>query len=148
MSANPILTRRRLLGAGALGAGGLVLSGCDRLNASPGFRAALQQTEGLHSGFQRLIGGDGALAREFTLADMSPNFRVNGNSTVEDAAYQQHAAAGFAQWALVVDGLVRRPLTLPLTALQAMPQRSQITDRKSTRLNSSHERRSRMPSSA
>ena len=122
-----ILTRRRLLGAGALGAGGLVLSGCDRLNASPGFRSLLQQTDGLHSGFQRLIGGDNALAREFALADMSPLFRVNGNSTVGDSAYRQHAASRFAQWTLAVDGLVRRPLALPLTALRAMPQRAQIT---------------------
>ena len=128
MSGQPaILTRRQLLGAGALGAGGLVLSGCDRLGASPGFRAVLQQAEGLHTGFQRLIGGDGALAREYSLADMSPVFRVNGNSEVEDSTYRQHAASGFAGWSLMVDGLVRSPLALPLLALQAMPQRAQIT---------------------
>ncbi len=126
-SQSTILTRRRLLGAGALGAGGLVLAGCDRLNASPGFRSVLQQAEGLHRGSQRLIGGDGALAREYSLADLSPVFRVNGNSKVEDSTYRQHAASGFAQWLLVVDGLVRRPLALPLSALQAMPQRAQIT---------------------
>lgn len=121
-----ILSRRRLLRVGALGAGGLVLSGCDRLNESPAFRSVLDSAEGLSLRAQRTIGGD-ALAREYTAADMSPMFRANGNREVEDAAYRRHAANGFADWALQVDGLVRRPLALPLSALQAMPQRTQIT---------------------
>ena len=75
---------------------------------------------------QRLIAGD-ALAREYAEAQMSPEFRANGNRDVADATYRQHADAGFAQWALVVDGLVRRPLALPLSALKALPQRAQIT---------------------
>ncbi len=119
-------SRRRLLGAGALGAGGLILSGCDKLNASPAFRSVLEGAEGLHMGSQRLITGD-ALAREFTEAEMSPVFRANGSTSVADAAYRQQLAAKFAAWSLVIDGLVKRPLALPLSALKAMPQRSQIT---------------------
>ncbi len=122
----PILSRRRLLGAGALGTGGLLLSGRHRLNRSAAFRDALQGAEGLHMRAQRLIAGD-ALAREYAEAQMSPEFRANGNRDVADATYRQHADAGFAQWALVVDGLVRRPLALPLSALKALPQRAQIT---------------------
>ncbi len=121
-----ILTRRKLLGTGALGAGGLMLSGCDRLNANPAFRSALQEVGDLHMGTQRLIGG-GALAREYAAGDMSPSFRANGNVDPGTAPYRAHAASGFSQWSLVVDGLVRQPLALPLTALQAMQQRSQIT---------------------
>ncbi len=120
------ISRRRLLGAGALGAGSLILSGCDKLNSSPGFRSLLQGAEGLHMRSQRLITG-AALAREYSEAEMSPLFRANGSTSVEDVTYQRQAATGFSGWALVVDGLVRQPLALPLSALKAMPQRTQIT---------------------
>jgi DMSO/TMAO reductase YedYZ molybdopterin-dependent catalytic subunit len=121
-----IVSRRKLLGMGAAGAGGLLLSGCDQLNSSPGLRSGLIGMEDLTMRSQRLLMGD-ALAREFTEADLSPVFKANGNLQVRDAAYKQQLAQGFTQWALRVDGLVRRPLTLPLTALKAMPQRTQIT---------------------
>ena len=58
---------------------------------------------------------------------MSPVFKANGSLRVTDPGYRALLAGGFAQWALRVDGLVHRPLALPLTALQAMPQRTQIT---------------------
>lgn len=121
-----IVSRRRLIGAGVLGAGGLVLSGCDRLNANPAFKDLLRQAEGLHMRSHRLVGAD-ALAREYAPSEMSPVFRANGNREVADPDYQRHFASGFAQWALVVDGLVERPLRLPLAALQDLPQREQIT---------------------
>ena len=121
-----ILNRRRLLGTGALGAGGLLLSGCDKLNDSPMFRSALIEANTWHQGAQRAL-GSGALAREYTHSDMSPNFRVNGNTDPADSAYKAHAAADFAGWTLSVDGLVKRALALPMTAIKAMQQRSQIT---------------------
>lgn len=121
-----IVSRRKLLGIGAAGAGGLLLGGCDRLNQAQGFRSGLIAMEELTMRSQRLLIGD-SLAREFTEADLSPVFKANGNIQVRDSAYRRHLAQGFAQWALRVDGLVRQPLILPLTALQAMPQRSQIT---------------------
>ncbi len=126
MTEPKLLTRRGLIRAGALGAGGLLLAGCDRLNSSAGFRGVLQSAEGLHRGSQRLLGGD-ALAREFAESAMSPVFRANGNREVEDGAYRRMSESGFADWTLKVDGLVARPLSLPLAALQAMPQREQIT---------------------
>jgi DMSO/TMAO reductase YedYZ molybdopterin-dependent catalytic subunit len=126
VSAGPILTRRRLVGLGALGSG-LVLSGCDKLNRSAGFRELLADAEGLHRRSQRLVGGHEPLAREFAPGQMSPVFRSNGNRDAADVDYQRHRLAGFADWALIVDGLVRRPLALPLAALQALPQRVQIT---------------------
>jgi DMSO/TMAO reductase YedYZ molybdopterin-dependent catalytic subunit len=119
-------SRRRLLGAAALGTGGLLLSGCDRLNASPGFRGLLQSSEQLTMHSQRLLMGD-SLAKEFSEADMSPVFKANGSITVPDTTYRSHLNNGFAAWALVVDGLVKQPLRLPLSALTAMPQRTQIT---------------------
>jgi DMSO/TMAO reductase YedYZ molybdopterin-dependent catalytic subunit len=121
-----IVSRRKLLGVGAVGAGGLLLGGCDALNTSPGFRDRLAGAEGLTMRAQRLLMGD-ALAREFAEADMSPTFRVNGSSSVADPGYQRWLASGFAGWALQVGGLVKQPLNLPLDALKALPQRSQIT---------------------
>lgn len=120
------VSRRRLLGAGAMGAGGLVLSGCDKLNGSPGFRSLLESGEGLHKGTQRLL-GSGALAREYSEKDMSPVFRQNGNTDPADAGYRRHVAEGFANWALSVDGLVKNRLVLPVSALMTMKQREQIT---------------------
>ncbi|MDE2597802.1 MAG: molybdopterin-dependent oxidoreductase [Sphingomonadales bacterium] len=116
------LTRRGLIGGG----GALLLSGCDRLSEAPAAKSLMQRAEGLTMRSQRWLMGD-ALAREFAEADMSPVFRANGSTSVDDAAYRAHAAQGFARWALVVDGLVKRPLVLPLAALKAMPQRRQIT---------------------
>jgi DMSO/TMAO reductase YedYZ molybdopterin-dependent catalytic subunit len=126
VSRTPIITRRHLLGLGTAGAG-LALSGCDRLDRSPRFRALLEEAEGLHRRSQRLVGGSEPLAREFSERDMSPVFRANGNANVADVGYQQHVLDGFARWALVVDGLVGKSLTLPLAALRALPQRRQIT---------------------
>ena len=92
-----ILSRRRMLTLGAAGAGGLLLSGCDKLNASDGFRNGLKGATGLTMRTQRFLLGN-ALAPEFTEAQMSPNFRVNGNSsaTSVSACTCGAAAAGGA----------------------------------------------------
>ena len=127
MAEGPVFGRRKLLAGGALAAGGVLLGGCDRLNRADRLRALLLGAEDLHRDAQRLLGGRDALAREFAESDISPRFRANGNRSVRDDGYRRHAATGFAEWRLRVDGLVRRPLALPLTALQAIEQRSQIT---------------------
>ena len=121
-----MIARRALLGGLTLGAGGF-LSGCDKLNASPTFRGLLEGAEQLHYRSQRLIGGGGALAREYGRADMSPVFRTNGSTHPTSPAYAAHAASNFADWRLVVDGLVARPLRLSLSDLGRLPQRAQIT---------------------
>ena len=120
------LSRRRMLTLGVAGAGGLLLSGCDKLNASQSVRASLKGATGLTMRTQRFLLGN-SLAPEFSEAEMSPNFRVNGSSSVKDPEYRKFLSAGFAGWALHVDGLVHQPLQLTLDALKAMPQRSQIT---------------------
>ena len=121
------ISRRRLLGTGMLGASGLLLSGCDKLNQTPGFHSFLRDADSLHMRSQRLIGGNDALAREYAESDMSPIFRANGSTSVNDPEYLRHMAEGFAGWSLIVDGLVNQPLALPMTALHAIEQRSQIT---------------------
>lgn len=117
-----ISRRKALVGS----AGSLLVGACDRLNESTAVRGMLEQAADLHLPAQRLLGRD-ALAREFKLSEMSPQFRANGNTNPDDAAYHANLANGFAGWALRIDGLVKRPLDLPLTALRAFPQRTQIT---------------------
>ena len=119
------MNRRDLLGGMTLGAGGLMLGGCDKLNSSPSFRKILTQAEQLHLNAQRLVAG--GLAREYRPDQMSPVFRTNGNTRPGSAAYAAHAASNFANWRLVVDGLVAKPLGLSLHDLGAFPQRAQIT---------------------
>ena len=122
-----MIGRRQLLGSLGLGASGLLLSGCDKLDASPAFRGALRSAEGLTMRAQRLITDRTALAREFSRADLSPVFRANGTRQPVGAAYQAHAAAGFASWSLAVNGLVLRPASFSMAQIRSMPRRSQIT---------------------
>ncbi len=126
MTGRPI-ARRSLLGGLTLSAGGLLLSGCDKLNASPDVRSFLEGAEQLHYRSQRLLAGGGALAREYGRSEMSPVFRVNGSARPNSPAYLDFAARNFADWRLVVDGLVARPLALSLSDLGGFPQRAQIT---------------------
>jgi DMSO/TMAO reductase YedYZ molybdopterin-dependent catalytic subunit len=122
-----MISRRNLLRGVGLGTGGLLLSGCDRLNQSQGFRGLLRSAEGLTMRAQRLITDRAALAREFDEADMSPVFRMNGTRMPDTPGYQAMLEGGFADWRLVVDGLVRRPLSLSLAQLRSLPTRTQIT---------------------
>ena len=121
------VTRRRLIGSLAAGAGGLLLSGCDRINAQPGVRSLLQSAEQLTMRAQRSIADRSALAPEFTATDISPVFRANGTRQPAGPGYEAHRLAGFADWRLTVDGLVARPLSLSLAQIRAMPRRTQIT---------------------
>ena len=111
----------------ATGASGVLLGGCDRLNNSPGFRSVLRSAEKLTMASQRLVSPRDALAREFSEADMSPIFRSNGTAMPGTSDYAQHLAEHFANWRLTVDGLVARPLSIPLKTLRSIPHRVQIT---------------------
>ena len=68
-----------------------------------------------------------ALAREYSEADLSRDFKANGSTNPDDPAYVAHAENGFADWKLKVGGLVEQPLELSLAELRAMPSRTQIT---------------------
>jgi DMSO/TMAO reductase YedYZ molybdopterin-dependent catalytic subunit len=122
-----MITRRRLLRGIGLGAGGLALGGCDRLNRSETFRGFLRNFEDANQGLQRTLSARTALAREFTEADLSPVFRSNGTAMPGTSEYQALAMGRFADWRLAVDGRVRRPLSLSLAQIQQLPRRTQIT---------------------
>ena len=117
--------RNWLKGLGAA-ATGLVLSACDRITQSPQAIGVLSAAEHLTQGAQRLIGAR-ALAREYRPSDISPDFKANGTLMPGGAEYRAHMESGFADWRLVVDGLVQRPLSLSLEQIRALPARSQIT---------------------
>jgi len=118
-----MISRREFV---AIGASGL-LAGCDRLNGSATFRGVLRSAEGLTMRAQRLVMARDALAREYDEADLSPVFRSNGTRMPGTEEYARHLAEGFANWRVVVDGLVTHPLSIPIQALRAMPHRVQIT---------------------
>lgn len=113
----------RVLGGGSA----LLLSGCDRLASTPWFSGLLSTGESMSQGVHHLLGGRHSMAQEFSVADLSPSFRGNGNTDPGSAAYKAMAANRFADWRLVVDGLVEQPASLSLAELRAMPARTQIT---------------------
>ncbi|HXA39396.1 MAG TPA: molybdopterin-binding protein [Phenylobacterium sp.] len=119
--------RRGWLRAGLASAGALVLAACDRITNSSRGVAVLQSAEGLTRRAQRLVIDRKALAREFTPADISGDFRPNGSIDPQDPDYLALKAKAFADYRLVVDGLVERPLSLSLADLRGMPARTQIT---------------------
>lgn len=118
-----IVTRRSLL----VGGGSLLLAGCDKWTTAPQTLNVLSLGEKANRSAQRLVSDRQALAPEFTRADMSPTFRVNGSTNPRDAGYVAHATNGFADWRLMIDGLVSTPMSLTLPQLRAAPSRTQIT---------------------
>ena len=123
----PSVHRRGWLQAGFASAGALALAACDKITNSPKGVAVLQSAEGLTRRIQRLVVDRKALAREFTPRDISPDFKPNGSTDPSDPDYLALKAKGFADYRLVVDGLVERPLSLSLADLRAQPARTQIT---------------------
>ena len=119
-------TRHGLLSSLAAGGSASLLAGCDQLGQSPSFENLLASGEWLSYRVQRLI-GSAALAREYTEAEMSPDFRTNGNTQARSGEWARQAAQGFAGWRLTVDGLVETPQALSLDELRALPARTQIT---------------------
>jgi DMSO/TMAO reductase YedYZ molybdopterin-dependent catalytic subunit len=121
-----VLSRRKLLTGGLLGIGSMALSSCDRLTSSDTVNKVLGLAEPVTMRAQRLALGQ-SLAREFTEADLSPTFRVNGTAQPDSEDYAALLASGFSDWRLKVTGLVDRPLTFSLADLKRLPSRTQIT---------------------
>jgi DMSO/TMAO reductase YedYZ molybdopterin-dependent catalytic subunit len=122
------IDRRGFVARAAAGAGSLLLGGCDALSRSDWFAAkVLAPAERLSSAAQHLVTPRRSMAQEFSEADLSPHFRSNGTAMPQSAAYQALARNGFADWALAVDGLVESRARFGLSALRALPSRTQIT---------------------
>ena len=120
-------SRRRTLNRLAALVAAIPLAGCDKLSRAPWFTRLLGAAEPLNHAVQRVVSPSTSMAREFTPADLSPEFRSNGTADPENDDYQDLAENGFADWKLEVAGLVEHPLALSLADLRAMPSRTQIT---------------------
>ncbi|HVQ10602.1 MAG TPA: molybdopterin-binding protein [Methyloceanibacter sp.] len=126
--ANPKLDRRGFLTRGLAIAGAALVGGCDsELSEQPWVKRVLSSAETLTRVTQRALIPANALAREYSEADISTDFKANGSTGVDDDDYRAQAAKGIADWKLKVGGLVETPLELTLAELRAMPARTQIT---------------------
>lgn len=117
------MKRRNVLAA----LGALVTTGCTKIGQTEWFGELVDGAEKLHRGAHRIMGGPRPLAPEFSVTDISPFFRGNGNTEIQTPEYRAHLANGFADWKLEVRGLVERPLSLSMEQIRALPQRTQIT---------------------
>ncbi len=128
--AEPLITRRRLLGLGAASASSLVLSGCSEfdgfLRMDHPVRDALEQANNLTYQVQRLIVGD-TLAREYSESEIRQGQRPNGSRDPSTDEYLALKANNFADYRLKVTGLVENELSFSLDELRNMPSRTQIT---------------------
>lgn len=122
-----LLTRRRFLIGAGVAAAGSALAGCDVLPGNATVTDILGFGETLTMKAQRLLLSGGALAREFSEADMSPVFKSNGTHMPDTAEYQALLANNFADWRLEIGGLVETPTSLSLAELKKLPSRTQIT---------------------
>jgi len=121
------IDRRRFLLGGLQAAGFFLLAGCDNLSQSQWFPQLLSKTEGLTRRAQRTLTSKDALAKEYPEADLSTVFPVNGETNPNNPVYHTLAQGNFADWKLEIGGLVQRPARFSLTAIHAMPSRTQIT---------------------
>jgi DMSO/TMAO reductase YedYZ molybdopterin-dependent catalytic subunit len=122
------ITRRALIAGGSAAAATLTAA-CDQAAAphAQTLRAVLDFGEFLSLQAQRLLLSGQPLAREYAEVDISAEFPVNGTERPGDAAYFRHVTSNFASFRLTVDGLVKKPLSLTLDEIKAMPSRTQIT---------------------
>mgnify|MGYP003386390145 CR=1 FL=1 len=113
---------------GTVGAASLLaLAGCDNLTQSSWFPSILQKAENLTERVQRAVTPTNALAKEYGEADISRVFPANGNTDPGTQDYAEMAQSNFAEWDVMIDGLVTTPMMFSLAALKEMPARTQIT---------------------
>lgn len=121
------LDRRNVLTRGLAVVSAALLGGCDDLSSQPWLKRILSWEEPVTRIAQRAVLSPKALAREYSEADLSKDFKANGSINPQDADYRALAANDFADWKLEVGGLVGQKLSLSLDELRAMPSRTQIT---------------------
>jgi len=126
------ISRRKLLTTGLAAAGGACGLGvaarlADRYGfVPPDYGGIYGAGETLTYAAQKLLMSGGSLAREYDRSKISKVIPVNGD-VPEDDTYQRLWAGRFADWRLLVDGLVARPYAFSLAELRSLPSRTQIT---------------------
>ncbi|MBU1345706.1 MAG: molybdopterin-binding protein [Alphaproteobacteria bacterium] len=124
MSAAP-MNRRTWLGRALATASVMALAACER-GIAIGDRLKIS-AEALTLRAQRLLIPREALAPEYEVGDISPDFKPNGSIDPAASDYVALRDGGFADYRLEVGGLVERPLSLSLAELRDRPGRTQIT---------------------
>jgi DMSO/TMAO reductase YedYZ molybdopterin-dependent catalytic subunit len=120
------MNRRRWLTGAVATAATALLAACNQAGTSLAEQAR-RMGEGLTRRSQRLLIPRDALAPTYSRAEISPDFRANGSVDPAASDYVALKANGFADYRLIIDGLVERPLALSLAELRARPAQSQIT---------------------
>ena len=118
--------RRRFLRDALALTGAVAVAGCDKLSQTDWAPKVLGSATSLSHAAQGLLSRN-ALAREYSEADISPNFRANGSTNPQSPEYRKLVANDFRDYKLAVGGLVAHPLSLSLADLRALPNRTQIT---------------------
>jgi len=120
---NELLSRRKLIKTGlaaAAGVSGMAVAArlADQYGLIPPDHGGIFGVgETLTYAAQRLLMSNHPLAREFNRSQISNVSPVNGPPP-ENETYQRLLAGGFAEWRLVVDGLVARPSSFSLAELK------------------------------
>jgi DMSO/TMAO reductase YedYZ molybdopterin-dependent catalytic subunit len=126
-----VKSRRALLKAALASVASIPLAGCstfdflrERDNAMRQFMIGINQ---LTYRAHRLLLSADQLAPEFTEADIKQDQHPNGSVEPDTDDYIDLQENNFADYQLVVDGLVERPSSFTLEAIRALPSRTQIT---------------------
>ncbi|MBS0297906.1 MAG: molybdopterin-binding protein [Proteobacteria bacterium] len=126
--------RRGFLSGLVLSTSALVLAGCNKIANSSAVDHVLTSAEAFNRRMGHFFVRPKSLAREYSRADISRFFKPNGSIAPDNPAdasstpaYRAHVASNFADWRLVIDGLVEHPQTLSIADLKAMPAKAQIT---------------------
>ena len=121
------MNRRRWLTGAVATAATAMLAACGQAGTRLADQAR-RMGEGLTRRTQRLLIPRDALAPTYSRAEISPDFKANGSISPRAADYLALKANAFADYRLVIDGLVERPLSLSLAELRTRPSQSQITN--------------------
>ena len=119
-------TRRALLTGLGLAAPALILGGKKLYPDWKPQETLLNSGEWLSTRAHELV-GRGALAREYTTADLSPHFRTNGSTQPKTTRWVKDTKTGFESWRLQFNGKVKNPREFSLADLKSYPARTQIT---------------------
>lgn len=126
-----VIDRRRFLTVAGVAASTIPLSGCDALDgllsSQSGVRNALASANSLTYRVQRMLIDADALAPEFSASEVRQGQRPNGSTDPTDAAYLALKEGAFADYRLMIGGLVEKPQSYSLEELRNMPSRTQIT---------------------
>lgn len=127
------VTRRDLLASGLAAFGGLLLPGCKAKELPPTYGNILRMGDALTYAAHRTLLPGQSMAKEYDLRDIS-SFPATGTINPADSGKNKYSEVwdklhrnDFADWRLVVEGLVAKPASFSLKELMAFPRRRQIT---------------------